>query len=133
MVAVFENIISCGMDVTHKRRRQVAAANIGIMILLSLPCVLGYNIWSGFMPFGEGSAVLDLKDGVGRYREIQMNPQLLTGDRLSDWRACRLFLFRIFWKTLCIFEYVFLQVSACPRFRTKIKPFSFWVSRGILI
>ncbi len=64
VLAVFENIISCGMDVTHKSRKQVAAANMGIMILLSLPCVLGYNLWSGFMPFGEGSAVLDLEDFV---------------------------------------------------------------------
>ena len=30
--------------------------------MLSLPCVLGYNVLSGFMPFGEGSAVLDLED-----------------------------------------------------------------------
>ena len=29
---------------------------------ISLPCVLGYNVWSGFMPLGAGSAVLDLED-----------------------------------------------------------------------
>ena len=32
------------------------------MILLSLPCVLGFNVWSGFQPFGAGSNVLDLED-----------------------------------------------------------------------
>ena len=33
-----------------------------LIIVLSLPCVLGYNVWSGFQPFGAGSAVLDLED-----------------------------------------------------------------------
>jgi NSS family neurotransmitter:Na+ symporter len=38
---------------------------VGIgMLLLSLPCVFGYNIWSGFTPFGEGTAILDLEDFV---------------------------------------------------------------------
>jgi NSS family neurotransmitter:Na+ symporter len=34
------------------------------MLILSLPCVFGYNIWSGFAPFGEGTAILDLEDFV---------------------------------------------------------------------
>ena len=40
----------------------MALLNTVLIILLSLPCVLGYNVWSGFQPFGEGSAVLDLED-----------------------------------------------------------------------
>ena len=32
------------------------------MILLSLPCALGYNLLSGFQPLGAGSTVLDLED-----------------------------------------------------------------------
>lgn len=62
VLAVFENILSCGMDLTGASRKKVAAVNIVLMILLSLPCVLGYNLWSGFQPFGAGSAVLDLED-----------------------------------------------------------------------
>ena len=62
VLAVFENIISCGMDLTGAGRKRVAGVNIILIILLSLPCVLGYNIWSGFQPFGEGTAVLDLED-----------------------------------------------------------------------
>ena len=38
--------------------------NAAAIILLSLPCVLGFNLWSGFMPFGEGSNVLDLEDFI---------------------------------------------------------------------
>ncbi len=33
-----------------------------LMILLSLPCVFGYNIWSAIQPLGEGSTILDLED-----------------------------------------------------------------------
>lgn len=62
VLAVFENIISCGMDLTGKSRKKVAAVNVVLMILLSLPCVLGYNLWSGFAPFGGDSTVLDLED-----------------------------------------------------------------------
>lgn len=62
VLAVFENIMSCCMDLTGWSRKKVALFNTVLMIVLSLPCVLGYNIWSGFQPFGEGSAVLDLED-----------------------------------------------------------------------
>ena len=62
VLAVFENIMSCWMDMTGWSRKKVAVINAVLIILLSLPCVFGYNIWSGFQPFGEGSAVLDLED-----------------------------------------------------------------------
>ena len=64
VLAVFENIIACLMDLTGwKRLRTCIVVGVG-MLLLSLPCVFGYNIWSGFAPFGEGPAVLDLEDFV---------------------------------------------------------------------
>lgn len=62
VLAVFENIMSCCMDLTGWSRKKTAAINIVLMILLSLPCVLGFNVWSGFQPFGSGSNVLDLED-----------------------------------------------------------------------
>ena len=34
------------------------------MILLSLPCVLGFNVWSGFQPLGEGTTIQDLEDFI---------------------------------------------------------------------
>ena len=64
VLAVFENIIACVMDLTGwKRIKTCIVVGIG-MLLLSLPCVFGYNIWSGFTPFGEGTAILDLEDFV---------------------------------------------------------------------
>lgn len=62
VLAVFENIMSCCMDLTGASRKKVALVNIVLIILLSLPCVLGFNIWSDFQPFGSGTVVLDLED-----------------------------------------------------------------------
>ena len=62
VLAVFENIISCGMELTGWSRRKSSLINMAAIILLSLPCVLGYNIWTwdGFEIFG--GSVLDFED-----------------------------------------------------------------------
>ena len=39
-----------------------SALNALAVILLSLPCAVGYNLLSGFQPRGAGSTVLDLED-----------------------------------------------------------------------
>lgn len=62
VIAVFENIISCCMDLTGCSRKKASFANIFLMILLSLPCALGFNLLSGIQPFGEGSTIMDLED-----------------------------------------------------------------------
>lgn len=62
ILAVFENIISCGMDLFHWSRKKSCLCNFAALTVLSLPCVFGYNIWAAFQPLGEGSAVLDLED-----------------------------------------------------------------------
>ena len=64
IIAVFENILSCCMDQFGWTRRKAAKINAALMIVLSLPCVLGYNVWSAFQPLGAGTAVLDLEDFV---------------------------------------------------------------------
>ena len=62
ILAVLENIISCGMELTGWSRKKSSLVNAIAIILLSLPCVLGYNVWSwsGFEVFG--GAVLDFED-----------------------------------------------------------------------
>jgi len=62
--AVFENIISCTMDLTNWSRKKACLINGIAMFILALPCILGFNLLSGFQPFGEGSAVLDLEDFI---------------------------------------------------------------------
>lgn len=62
VLAVFENIISCCMDLFGWTRKKACLINTFAMFLLSLPCALGYNLLSGFQPRGAGSTVLDLED-----------------------------------------------------------------------
>lgn len=62
ILAVFENIISCGMDLFHWSRKKSCLFNLIALIVLSLPCVFGYNIWSAFHPMGAESTILDLED-----------------------------------------------------------------------
>lgn len=62
ILAVFENIISCGMDLFHWTRKKSCTFNLAALIVLSLPCALGFNLLSSFQPLGEGSTVLDLED-----------------------------------------------------------------------
>ena len=64
ILAVFENIISCGMDLFHWSRKKSCLVNLIALTVLSLPCVFGFNIWSAFQPLGEGSTVLDLEDFI---------------------------------------------------------------------
>ena len=62
VLAVFETIVACVRDYTGWGRGK-ACALIGVLMpALSLPCILGFNAWSGFQPFGQGSNVLDLED-----------------------------------------------------------------------
>lgn len=62
VLAVFENIISCCMDLFKWTRKKACGINAVLMIALSLPCAMGYNLLSGFQPRGTGSTVLDLED-----------------------------------------------------------------------
>lgn len=50
IIAVFENIISFSMDLFGTSRKKTVLINGIAIILLSLPCVFGFNIWSGFQP-----------------------------------------------------------------------------------
>ena len=61
---VLENIIACLEDLTGWSRKTCSiVSGIGVFVL-SLPCILGFNVWSSFVPFAEGSGVLDLEDFV---------------------------------------------------------------------
>ena len=64
VIAVFENITACFMDRFNMSRKS-SAVLMGISVLiLSIPCALGFNEWAGFQPFGEGTCVLDLEDFI---------------------------------------------------------------------
>ena len=62
VIAVFENIMSSCMDLWGWSRKKTAIVNTIVIILASLPCILGFNLLSGFHPLGDGTSVLDLED-----------------------------------------------------------------------
>ena len=64
IIAVFENIISFGIDLWGWTRKKSVAVNLVLILVLSLPCVLGFNVWSGVAPLGAGSTIQDLEDFI---------------------------------------------------------------------
>ena len=62
VLAVFENIMAMGMDLFGWSRKQSGLFNAIVMFILSVPCALGFNVWSFIQPLGEGSSVLDFED-----------------------------------------------------------------------
>lgn len=64
IIAVFENIISFGIDLFGWSRKKSVWINLIAIIILSLPCALGYSVFSGFNPLGGDSTILDLEDFI---------------------------------------------------------------------
>ena len=60
IIAVFENIISFCIDMFKISRKKSVVINAVIILIASLPCVFGFNIWSGFELFGQN--VLGIED-----------------------------------------------------------------------
>lgn len=64
LVAVFENIISFDMDLFGWSRKKSTLVSLILIIILSMPCVMGFNVLAGFIPLGEGSTIMDLEDFI---------------------------------------------------------------------
>ncbi len=62
VIAVFENIIAFDMDLFSWSRRKSVLVSAVLIIVLSMPAVLGYNVLSSVQPLGEGSTIMDLED-----------------------------------------------------------------------
>ena len=54
VIGVFENIIAFAMDQWGISRKKAVAINAVAIVVLSLPCILGMNVWSGFQIPGIG-------------------------------------------------------------------------------
>lgn len=64
VIAVFENILSYCMDKWGMTRKKAVLINGALVILLSLPCALGFNVLDFIKPLGEGSTIQDLEDFI---------------------------------------------------------------------
>ncbi|MBQ1532383.1 MAG: sodium-dependent transporter [Solobacterium sp.] len=63
VIAVFENLISCCIDNFGWSRKKAVTINLLFMLAASMPCVLGFNIWSGWNPI-RGQNVLGSEDFI---------------------------------------------------------------------
>ena len=64
LIAVFENIIAICMEIFDISRVKSVVYNCIVIILLGIPCLLGYNLWSDIQPLGAGSTILDTYDFI---------------------------------------------------------------------
>ena len=62
VIAVFENITSFAMDLYQWSRKKSVLINGILMLILSMPCILGFNLLSDCMPLGQGTNLMDLED-----------------------------------------------------------------------
>ena len=60
VIAVFENIMSFWLELTGLKRGVVALINIGLVLALSMPCILSFTVLSDVTLFGKG--IMDLED-----------------------------------------------------------------------
>ncbi|MBO5473652.1 MAG: sodium-dependent transporter [Lachnospiraceae bacterium] len=61
VIAVFENLLAGCIDNFGWSRKKAAVINCIFVLIASLPCVLGYNVWSNLRLIG-GRDVLDSED-----------------------------------------------------------------------
>ena len=64
VIAVLEGILSWAMDAFAWSRKKAVCVVGPAVTLLTAPCVLGFNLWSGVQPLGKGSCILDLEDFI---------------------------------------------------------------------
>ena len=64
VLAVFENILACTRELTGWSRKKSSLICGIVVLILSIPCALGFNVLSGVHPFGGGSTILDLEDFI---------------------------------------------------------------------
>ena len=72
IIAVFENIIAITMEIWNIERKKAVKTNMVMLMLLSMPAVLGYNLLSGIQPMGAGTTIMDLEDFLVSYNILPL-------------------------------------------------------------
>ena len=76
-LAVFENILACVREMTGwNRPKGCIVCGIGLLIT-STTTALGYSVFSGFVPFAEGTAWLDLWDFIVSYNLLPLGSLII--------------------------------------------------------
>lgn len=72
IIAVFENITAMTMEIFNVKRKKAVIVNMILIMLLSLPAVLGYNLLKDIQPIGAGSTIMDLEDFLVSYNILPL-------------------------------------------------------------
>ncbi|MBO5373275.1 MAG: sodium-dependent transporter [Lachnospiraceae bacterium] len=78
VIAVFENVISFSMDMLNMERKKAVMINILLIIVLSIPAVLGFNVLSGIQLLGEGSTIMDVEDFLVSYNLLPLGSMVFV-------------------------------------------------------
>lgn len=62
IIAVFQNILTISQEMFQWDAKKNLIVNMMAVLLLSVPCALGFNVWSGIQPLGAGTTIQDLED-----------------------------------------------------------------------
>lgn len=62
MIGVFENDQAFLIDLRGMKRQKAGVINGIVIAVMSVPCALGFNVWSSFQPLRAGNTVMDLED-----------------------------------------------------------------------
>lgn len=64
VTAVFENLLAFAMNLWNWSRKKAVIVNTILVTVLSMPAVLGFNVWSGLQILGPGTNIMDLEDFI---------------------------------------------------------------------
>ena len=62
MIGVFENDVSFSIDLKGMTRGKAALISGIVITVCSIPCALGFNVWSGVHLLGAGKNIMDVED-----------------------------------------------------------------------
>jgi NSS family neurotransmitter:Na+ symporter len=78
IIAVFENLLSYCMEFFNWDRKKAVKVNIPLLMVLSIPAVLGYNLWSGIALMGEGTTIMDAEDFLVSYNLLPLGSMIFV-------------------------------------------------------
>ncbi|MBS6546816.1 MAG: sodium-dependent transporter [Butyricicoccus pullicaecorum] len=63
IIAVFQNIVQFGMDLWGWSRKKTILFNLVLILVISVPCILGFNLWDG-ITFPHIGNIQDMEDFI---------------------------------------------------------------------
>ena len=72
IIAVFENILMFTIEKFGWNRKKAVIINLILVIVLSLPAVLGFNVLSGVQLMGPGTTIMDVEDFLVSYNLLPL-------------------------------------------------------------